>query len=996
MVEITLENLIFAYRKAKVDLYFSVDSRELDLLEYEGNLHARLSALLLKINGTSSGWVEAASFIGGYSIVPKSLSPDPSRDDASIFSPGPDRQSTANAGGEKAVATFRVISQCSIDMHVLTSLWLMTAGAKFDAELSKSSMGNRLRRRRDGAFNELAIGSFKPYLEPFRRWREDGLVAIERALDDGKRVAAVTGDATSYYHALSPDFLGNSDFVSGFLGVEMTDVESRVNDLFVTSLNAWSTAVATQLGTPSAGLPVGLPASAVVANLALIEFDRFIERELTPLYYGRYVDDFFLVLEDGLQFSSAAAVWDWIVARAEPELHLSATAEGLVFAPSYLSGSVIRFENQKNRSFKLRGRTGRALISSIRRNIAEQGSEWRALPSFPTSRVDVGTRLVIAMQANGDPADNLRKADTLTARRAKFALQLRDFEAFQRDLEPSDWTQFRQEFFDSVCDHVLTPSGYFQLWTYLPRLLRLALACGDYGAFATMVARLSAMIEVVFSSTNLRVAGSKDVPDDLISSWRAQVASIIKQAIATTIPRNPGEVLRGAVKQFDHELFEWISETDVAGLNKRLLVRDLAHMPARFAILPAGIVPWHAPRLVGQVSLDESLREFLPRAISTSLDSLREIVQNEHFDAVASSIVFPTRPANLVELFIVGDPLLTQAQERVRERMEHVANAVLGLRGFTIHRNLPGLVGDGDGGSFIAVDDASSSLVGKRKIAIGSVETLGSQSDRAALGSPDLSLARYRRLSTTVNDLMSRSGTADYLVLPELSLPSRWFVRTAQKLGARGINLVAGLEYARHDKTVQNQVWASLTHTHFGFPSLMVYRQDKQRPAHGELVRLSELDDLRLEPNQKWLAPPVIRHGQFFFAVIVCSELTNIAHRASLRGRVDALFVPEWNRDIHTFEALVESAALDIHAFIVQANNRAYGDSRIRVPAVNEWERDLIRHRGGMHDYTVVGEIDFDVLREHQSVRRASAPRFKPLPDGFVVSAQRFRLPRGR
>lgn len=995
-MEITFENMILAYRKAKVDLYFSVDSRELDLLEYEENLSTRLNALLLNINGTSSEWAEAPDFVGGYSVVPKSLSPDSSLGDPSIFAPVLNRQFTASPGEEKAVATFRVISQCSIDMHVLTSLWLMTIGAKFDAQLSKSSMGNRLRRRRDGMFNELAVGSFKPYLEPFRRWREDGLVAIERALDDGKRVAAVTGDATSYYHGLSPDFLGDSEFITGVLGVEVTDAESRVNELFITALNAWSNAVAIPLGSKSAGLPVGLPASAVVANLALVEFDRFIERELTPLYYGRYVDDFFLVLEDGGQFSLADAVWDWIAARARPELHLSATSDGLIFAPSYLSGSTIRFENQKNRKFNLRGRTGRALVSSLRRNIAEQGSEWRSLPSFPASRADVGTRLVIAMQANGDPADNLRKADTLTARRAKFALQLRDFEAFQRDLEPSDWTQFRQEFFESVSDHVLTPDGYFQLWTYLPRLLRLALACGDYRAFATMVARLSATIEVVSSSADLRVAGSINATDDLIPSWRAQIANIIKRAIVTTVSRDPGKLLGNAVKRFDDELSDWISEVDFAGLNQRLLIRDLAHMPARFAILPAGIAPWRAPRLVGQGGLDESIRDFIPAPILAGLDSLRELVQNDQFDAVANSIVFPTRPANLVELFIVGNPFLSQVQDRVRERMEHVANAVLGLRGFTIHKNLPDLVGDGDGGSFIAVDDASSARVGRRKIAIGSVETLGRQSDQAALGSPDLGVARYRRLSATVNDLMSRPGAADYLVLPELSLPSRWFVRTAQKLGGRGISLVAGLEYARQDKTVQNQVWASLTHTHFGFPSLMVYRQDKQRPAHGELVRLSELDDLRLKPNQEWLTPPVIRHGQFFFAMVVCSELTNIAHRASLRGRIDALFVPEWNRDIHTFEALVESAALDIHAFIVQANNRAYGDSRIRVPAVNEWERDLIRHRGGMHDYTVVGEIDFDALREHQSIRRASTPRFKPLPDGFVVSAQRFRLPSGR
>ena len=51
-------------------------------------------------------------------------------------------------------------------------------------------------------------------------------------------------------------------------------------------------------------------------------------------------------------------------------------------------------------------------------------------------------------------------------------------------------------------------------------------------------------------------------------------------------------------------------------------------------------------------------------------------------------------------------------------------------------------------------------------------------------------------------------------------------------------------------------------------------------------------------------------------------------------------FVPH---DTDTFNALVESAALDIHAYIIQCNNRQYGDSRIRAPYKDRWKRDLLR-----------------------------------------------------
>ena len=91
-----------------------------------------------------------------------------------------------------------------------------------------------------------------------------------------------------------------------------------------------------------------------------------------------------------------------------------------------------------------------------------------------------------------------------------------------------------------------------------------------------------------------------------------------------------------------------------------------------------------------------------------------------------------------------------------------------------------------------------------------------------------------------------------------------------------------------------------------GFPSLMIYRQDKQRPAFHEEQELERLAGLKLQPDKIWKTPPILQHGDLRFALLVCSELTNISYRAALRGKIDALFVPEWNQDTETFNALVD------------------------------------------------------------------------------------------
>ena len=287
----------------------------------------------------------------------------------------------------------------------------------------------------------------------------------------------------------------------------------------------------------------------------------------------------------------------------------------------------------------------------------------------------------------------------------------------------------------------------------------------------------------------------------------------------------------------------------------------------------------------------------------------------------------------------------------------------------------------------------------KQTIAVSSWKTENDSFTSAVKGLPDPDAReRYSRLNRLINILISQPDGAGYLVLPELALPPRWFMRIAEKLKGRGISLIAGVEYLHvSKKRVRNQVWAALTHDGLGFPSLMVYRQDKQRPALHEEQELFRLAGLQMSPSITWEEPPIIQHRDFHFGVMVCSELTNIRYRTDLRGKVDAVFVPEWNSDTETFNALVESAALDIHAYIIQCNDRKFGDSRIRAPYKDRWKRDVLRVKGGIHDYCVTGEIDVLALRQFQSSHRSPSKGFKPVPDGFNadMADERKVLPKG-
>ena len=378
----SLQALGLAYRKAKVDLYYSSHASLDAIADYEDELHAKLSALLVKLEGDDESWVTQPGFIGSWTLAPKQVDMScweqcrEQNGNGLIFSSPAEEWAHAcdqQAEGDKPQAEFRVMAQCSLDLHVLSTLWMLEVGHLFDARLTACAYGNRLRRTQDGKdINPLSLGSFKPYLKPFRDWRDKGITAMRTALEADKKIVALTADVSSFYHELNPGFMLDPAFVADVLGLELSAPQAKLHRLFIHALQAW--AAATPL---KKGLPVGLPASAVVANVALVELDRCIEQQVTPIYYGRYVDDILLVMENGADFQSTAQLWDWLFARSDSKLGWVKGEEGkqIGFHPSYLHDSQIRFANAKNKVFLLAGEPGKTLVDAIDHQIRERASE---------------------------------------------------------------------------------------------------------------------------------------------------------------------------------------------------------------------------------------------------------------------------------------------------------------------------------------------------------------------------------------------------------------------------------------------------------------------------------------------------------------------------------------------------------------------------------------------------------------------------------------------
>lgn len=1008
----TLQNLGIAYRKAKVDLYYSRDASRNTIADYEENLYENLSVLLKKLKGDDESWATQKKFTGTWTMATKSINMDgwkkyrEKHDLGLIFSSPAEEWEHActtllnqKEHSQKPQAEFRVMSKCSMDFHVLSTLWILKVGHLFDAQLSRCAYGNRLRRTHDGKnVNPLSLGSFQPYLKPFCNWRDKGIDAMRTALKLDRRIVALTADISSFYHELNPGFMLDPTFVKGVLNLDLTKEQEKLNRLFIRALQAWSHR------TPlKKGLPVGLPASAVVANAALVELDRCIERQVAPIYYGRYVDDILLVMENGANFRSIKQLWEWIFARSEGILNWEKEGDQVSFQPPYLKQgegkSQIHFSNGKNKMFLLEGESGNALVEAIDRQIRERASEWRAMPRLPHSVEHVGTDLLAATQSDGEAADNLRKADALTIRRAEFAIKLRDFEAYERALLPADWEEHRRAFFHAFVQYVLVLPQFFDLSIYLFRVVCLATACEDFADLRKILEALERICQQVCESCDIQIK-AWEPPTKLLRKqatvrngiirWKKQLFSLVRESIAASFPpslsktgKNAWQMHMADYKPLVDIIRTWPhSSKDFQALQARLFSFDLAHIPFRFIGLPKEMIRHGISRKWTIINCSRShASKLLPEKI---IEGNEQLIQWLKYTNLPHGLLFATRPFSLSELFILHKNAYTEPGHSEMQKI------VLSLRGFRFDKEVPVF----DKCGILQIRNGNTSQKHKRSIAVSSWKTHAESWTAAIMRMSDPDVDRYSRLCRLLDGVIAQPHRSSYLILPELAVPAPWFVGIASKIQKCGISLIAGIEYLHAAKSrVRNQVWAALSYDGFGFPSMLVYCQDKQQPALHEEQELQRLNGLEMKPERPWKTPPIIQHGDFRFALLICSELTNINYRTALRGQVDALFVLEWNRDTESFNALVESAALDMHAYIIQCNDREYGDSRIRAPFKDGWKRDILRVKGGVTDYCVIGEIDIHALRQFQSSKRSPEKPFKPVPDGFQISYGRKVLP---
>jgi len=1003
--ELTLSDLFFAYRKAKADCFFETSCRVTErFVDFEKDVHPRLAEMLERLQRGEVGAVLGEN-PGSAHVFPKAMkvvSGSPA-DQHSFFS-DPAREFQRIRSTSDLRASFRIVGDFPVEIHILSALWINLVGHKFDAKLSDHALGSRLRRYQTGSpaqrarsYHREGIGSFEPYYEPYKRWRDEGIQRIREELEKGEGVVGLTLDFSNFYHCIDPSFMSERQFLEE-IGLGLNEFERSFTSTVVEYLLEWSRTCRDKILSHQpeerivGGLPIGISAVRIISNMVLHKIDKDILSSLAPIYFARYVDDIFLVLRDNQEFSSQADVWRHIQ-RLSPLFEGDPNKRMTIKLPEYFGGTELFFQPEKQKCFFLSGQTGLNLLSNIASQIKEVASERRLMPLPEHLDKGAAARALSTVSSSPDEADSLRRADGLTLRRLGWSILLRSVEVLARDLDPDEWLSERNKFYKFAFDHVVRPDKILEQLDHLPRLMALAISLADWGQAKRLfdctlraIAELQSATELGSFEINglLCHAGAETLWDELEERTKYS----FRDAILRAFPINQGSTRSRAALA----LLGSVGLSPKACAHIALAVReaDLGRQPYKEHLR------WEATRyrpitdgediLQGEYRYIDDLRRFLARssipAIAGGASRLSpQLTGTEQGESPESLLpyLFPTRPYSAREIAlycaeecVFGEPI---------NAAHHWARYVRAVRGVWVRSDLadefmplvestsdaippiPPPSGSDNPPVRVGASERSASI----RLGITSFGVSQETWACGANGSPDHSKTRYRALANIINDAIRQEHRPDYLLLPELSVPARWLDTISGRLIEARISLIAGLDYRLHpNNKIDSVAVLALLDDRLGFTTSLEIRQAKTEPAPGEDEELSR------NFGRSWVdygkAPkPIYDHFGFQFGVLVCSELQNLQHRLDFQGKVDCLVILSWNRDLETFSALVDAAGLDVHAYIALVNNRAYGDSRVRRPSKKSYERDICRIRGGLNDQLVIVEINPSRLRAQQS-----------------------------
>ena len=917
----TIEMVSGAYKKLKSHLYYDktlvfakkrLSEFEYDRESFYSSLECLANNLLCENTSYFDNLIEQISF----NVLPKKFKSRFEGNDVI----------RASVDHNSGISKVNFFIDMPIELYIIDFLWTIQIGKIISDYpfLLANSGATAFKKSLFTSANDLIGGidyesnrAFKPYFELYVSWRNGAFKAIKNNHSKADSLL-ICLDLKSFYYSVDFDFDELNTMLCNDKRLDqisfLTSVIRKIYYNYTKLIIKYKKGVVVK--NDNCIFPIGIMSATVLREIYLYHFDKQLIDTLSPTYYKRYVDDILVVLnaDSKSELSSEEIIRKYFIDTGL--LQKSGTKD-----LKFLNYSNVKIQRDKVNCFFFPKDQKNIMLDLYEEVINANTSETNLLPDTDVLNLSF-TSAAYNIQ-NLDVSNKIRELGFLrnnSYNATKFInslLRLIKNAAISKDDMNSYFDQI-EEFYKGS-----QSLEYSNNWR---SLFELYLICGEIKRARTLYSSILDEIKIanfdLLEDDELLEKKKKTILSHMRNDLTEKLSIVVAQTAALNYQFGKTKKIKNLAITFRKSNM----------LNHTMVAYPLLNYSETESIV---LTEQNATILfdssLNEIKLDEFKLKWTPRYINA--------IEFQIFDFIKS---------------IVDSRCYCTIEEAHEQYIicNHLGEYAKGL--FTIKNN-------DDQNPMCAEVVFSSGRSNEPKVAL--VNTNISLEDAAnALYAPEknLTLAAKTRLFKILN--IAKSQKVDFLVFPEYYFPLTWLLDISLFAMKNHITIITGLQYLTIKGQAHNIV-CNFVPAIAGkrFKTGFVLFREKNFYAPDEII---EVNKTKNKCTNKRI-PQYFRlnNGIYAFSTILCYEFTDISSRASMKSKIELLFVPQLNKDTNYFSSIVESTSRDLHCFVIQANTSAYGDSRITAPYKTEY-KNILQVKGGETDVVMIASLNIRELLE--------------------------------
>ena len=936
---------------------------------------------------------------------------------------------------------FNFLIDIPIELHIINVLWIVKLGYLLDSDYCYYSdkytsycYANRLEIDKDKECILPGNKLFKLYSSQYQKWRDDCIEATEDLLNNHKKDAIIISlDIKRYY----PSVKLNYEDVNATLKQKcnnkqfdkykfLTNILKNIRDEYIKQIKKVIIKEENDFGKilPSeTPIPIGMLSSNVIANWYLKDFDKQLIKQVKPIYYGRYVDDMLIVLEntggcnkdncdktncvENRKLTTKNIIENYFCKGIKKQILEPDTSSDNKDDVEYninIHNCKLKIQEKKIKLFVFDTNGSKAMLLKFKDNLRKHSSEFRFLPD--EDRIDEDFVQNSYSIDYCDTINKLRSVDRYQLDKFKISTYL------AKQLTLAKYAKDNNHYAKTKEELLYAFSGRLglDLYCYWDKVLTYFLLNNDEASICNFIKKIGLSIErISYKADNKE--NKKELENktkkDIENKIKKELESYLKEALYLTLSLYPKYIYKNTndpnqdltLKNLFYKLNQakgyFAEEYDevVSAYRKSLMIKHkYCFMPIiNYLDLPSdsnlSFIERDLTKCLkkGNFNLDSKKFNFNPRNFTIEDILLLEYYQQFIENTKSINKIHENAVNNYVNLNLkqYSSEIDNSFYEKKQKAIQKYFNKILS----PYTENQPYEINIDKNNENKSID------LYKVRFGLYNTKVLDSDITKNIQGNLNLTFKDLQKLIKFLNmSIQTNASKANIIVFPEVSVPIQWLGLLSDFSKKHNVAIICGLKHIidKDTKVVQNYI-ATILPFKYGYKNdcYITFRLKKwYAPGEEKEIKKYKLNVPETASKTKNI---LFVWNNLHFAVYDCYELADIQFRSEFKSKVDFIIGCEWNRDIKYFTNITEAAARDLHCYVIQVNTSQFGDSKIIAPKKSD-EMTILNIKGG-DDNILIGEVNIEELREFQRKETLyledKDKTYKTLPPNFNKNEER-------